>query len=272
MFGFSTFSQTPFCSLPVTGDFYSSIVQENIIDLQDSTSSIFFAAVLVNENLVFNDAVNSSLDFINSVQEFLEVPDPSVSPFISINTLINELTELSSQLSSTITFSFFVVENVQASSLENANVDFFAALQEVGVVSDSAFGRLLWELINDSQPQAWQNFGTDSNPIWGLVVSSSGSTWTTVAADSPSGWSLVNANNSSSWDVNTVSNPPNWNAIDNNQTQTWQNFGTDSNPVWGVVVSDGSSSWVVILANSQNGWPAENNFNNAIWNAIKTLN
>jgi hypothetical protein len=58
--------------------------------------------------------------------------------------------------------------------------DFNALIQELGIAIDSPLGRLLWELINDSQSVTWQN------------IQSAGATgWVTVQATADGSWVVI---------------------------------------------------------------------------------
>ena len=54
---------------------------------------------------------------------------------------------------------------------------FEAVLAEHGVAADSVLGKLLWEIINDSQTTAWQNVVTDTGTTWQVVNTAEDPGW-----------------------------------------------------------------------------------------------
>ena len=65
-----------------------------------------------------------------------------------------------------------------------AALEFGVAVQEVVVASDSVLGRLLWELINDSQSVTWQNVQSAGATGWVVVNTSETTNWQRIPTKS----------------------------------------------------------------------------------------
>jgi len=57
---------------------------------------------------------------------------------------------------------------------------YFVQINETTVVTDAVFGKLLWNLIDDSQNPSWQNIGDSQTPGWTLIVDTQNPNWTKI--------------------------------------------------------------------------------------------
>lgn len=173
-------------------------IQENT-ELADSIQGLPFYRGYIDEQLAASESVSKFASFSSNVQETVGLPDPSITPQIFINIVIYESAGVRDQNVANVNFLSYAVEKTDVVGIVDAFVDFNVVLQEFGVVRDSVLGRFIWELINDSQTQAWQNIGTDSNPVWALITSDGSSNWNVIVADSQGGWSVQNNSDDPDW-------------------------------------------------------------------------
>ena len=57
---------------------------------------------------------------------------------------------------------------------------YFVQINESVIVTDSVFGKLLWNLIDDSQNPSWQNIGDSQTPGWTLITDTQNPNWTQI--------------------------------------------------------------------------------------------
>lgn len=140
--------------LSVQGD-YSAITSETIESADEPSANVIFPATLA---------------------EFLTAQE-SIDKELTVNRDIIEAASVEGQYAAKANFAVNVDD--LASALETLSVqgDFNVALVETGIAVDSASARLLWELINDSQPGVWQDVSAESTGQWQLVSSDAGNTW-----------------------------------------------------------------------------------------------
>jgi hypothetical protein len=76
--------------------------------------------------------------------------------------LINENASVSDQVSALVDFIVFVTESAISSEQVSAGVDFAAQINESVEAADEFIARLLWEVINNSQPANWDTITTQN--------------------------------------------------------------------------------------------------------------
>jgi hypothetical protein len=79
-----------------------------------------------------------------------------------------------------VDFASLVEESGAGTEIVRTKALFSALLRELGVAADSVQGRLLWEVINDSQSVTWQNVSSDPGTTWQVIAT----------ADNP-GWQII---------------------------------------------------------------------------------
>jgi hypothetical protein len=77
-------------------------------------------------------------------------------------------------------FVALVEENAAAVDAFIASAVLLASVSErVGAV-DAIIGRLLWEIINDSQGVSWQNVNTSETTNWQVINTADGTQWQVI--------------------------------------------------------------------------------------------
>jgi hypothetical protein len=126
----------------------------------------------------------------------LDVVDAGVSSLLAIfetialiDSLTNTLTSQNS-VASTFTLDDFITP---------AGSVFLVQIGETITITDSVFGKLLLNLIDDSQTPSWQNID-DSDAV----------TWNAISTAQTPGWTQINDSETPGWtDINDAQNP-NW--------------------------------------------------------------
>ena len=113
---------------------------------------------------------------------------------------ILETISLIDSLTNTLTSQNFQVSTLTAEDLVSAAGSiFFVQIGETITITDSVFGKLLWNLIDDSQTPSWQNINDSQTVTWNAISTAQTPGWTQINDSETPGWTNINDAQNPNW-------------------------------------------------------------------------
>jgi hypothetical protein len=159
------FADAPYASVPfsATGRPYS-FIESDIAEAAAISEVVGAVAAFISldsETVVATDSGEISLAIFNSALSEAGTGSEIVSALMAFSSAIGESsTGTDSALVEASTFSASVSEGAEAVATIVVSTAFIATITEGAVTADQLVARLLWELIDDSQPVSWQLINT----------------------------------------------------------------------------------------------------------------
>ena len=156
---------------------------------------------------------------------------------------------------------FNAIAVASATALDNLNAPgsiYNVTIPESATLSDSVLGAYLWNLIDDSQPESWQN-----------VLDAQSVTWSAINASQTAGWGEVDSAQATSWGNADSAQAPGWQDAQTSQTGTWNSVDDSQNVNWQNVVDEQSGSWNAVNNGQTAGWGNTQNAQSGTWNKIQ---
>ena len=82
--------------------------------------------------------------------------------------------------SSLIDFGALIDEGVTALDETSVLPIYAVSVAEMATATDSLLGRLLWEIINDSQSGTWTTISAQNGGTWSVIDNSDPTTWNVI--------------------------------------------------------------------------------------------
>jgi hypothetical protein len=93
---------------------------------------------------------------------------------------LDEAAQAAMAQAAVIDYGAAIAELVQGSEATGVLPIFSANVSELARIQDTALGRLLWEVINASQPLSWQNINTSETTNWQVINTSETTNWQVI--------------------------------------------------------------------------------------------
>jgi len=204
----------------------------------ETNSAAFIPRATITESATITDAVSALQAFAARILETSAASDSVlVAPSI-----------------------FNAIAVASATALDNLNAPgsiYNVTVPESATLSDSVIGAYLWNLIDDSQPESWQN-----------VLDAQSVTWSAINASQTAGWGEVDSAQATSWGNADSAQAPGWQDVQTSQTGTWNSVDDSQSVNWQNVVDTQSVSWNDINASQNAGWGNTGNAQSGTWNNI----
>jgi len=155
---------------------------------------------------------------------------------------------------------FNAIAVASATALDNLNAPgsiYNVTIPESATLSDSVIGAFLWNLIDDSQPESWQN-----------VLDAQSVTWSAINASQTAGWGEVDSAQATSWGNADSAQAPGWQDAQTSQTGTWNAVDDSQSVNWQNVVNEQPDGWNAVNASQTAGWGNTGNAQSGTWNNI----
>jgi hypothetical protein len=205
----------------------------------ETNSAAFIPRATITESATITDAVSALQAFAASISETSAALDVVlVAPSI-----------------------FNAIAVASATALDNFNPAgsiYNVSIPESATLSDSVIGAFLWNLIDDSQPESWQN-----------VLDAQSVTWSAINASQTAGWGEVDSAQATSWGNADSAQAPGWQDVQTSQTGTWNSVDDSQSVNWQNVVSEQSVSWNAINASQNADWNNVDNTQSTSWGNIQ---
>ena len=155
---------------------------------------------------------------------------------------------------------FNAIAVASATALDNVDAPgsiYNVTVPESATLSDSVIGAFLWNLIDDSQPESWQN-----------VLNAQSVNWSAINASQTAGWGEVDSAQATSWGNADSAQAPGWQDAQTSQTGTWNAVDDSQSVNWQNVVSEQSGSWSDVNDSQTAGWNNAGNAQSGTWTNI----
>jgi hypothetical protein len=83
-------------------------------------------------------------------------------------------------VSGAINFGVLVQESASGSDATTTLPIYSVTVAELARASDSILGRLLWEIINDSQSVTWNLINAQNSDTWSIINTADSTTWNVI--------------------------------------------------------------------------------------------
>ena len=187
-----------------TADTVSSAAIFQANTTESATASDLFFGALTYIALVAETV--AATDQISSIGTFFALTDSAASISDSPATRVDFPTQIAetaagdmSALVAPSTFSARVNETANAIDAFLSIGVLFATITDSAMAADEFIGRLLWEIINDSQSSSWGDINSAQTSAWGTVDSSQATSWGAVNTAATTAWGVIDDSQSTSW-------------------------------------------------------------------------
>jgi len=134
----------------------------------------------IDESAEASEEAASSFAFLSDIEEEVEAQEEADSDLI-IGGAVEEAASIEDLGSSgSVDFGVSVEEEARVFESALAAAVFIGRVLITVKATDAVISRLLWELINDSQPVDWQNIGTSGGGSWQIVNTSEETDWKVI--------------------------------------------------------------------------------------------
>jgi hypothetical protein len=132
----------------------------------------------VSDSLGIADVETAVATFLGNISESIAIAEAQVA------VLIMTITETMATSDSTTVGTYYqeflaelvaIIDNPQATTAYNVNTS------DTMVLTDSNSGRILWEIIDDTEVANWQNISNPQTPGWGAVDTTESPGWTVIS-------------------------------------------------------------------------------------------
>ena len=160
MFADTPYANGPFADNPRASNLAISCDIAEAATISEITGAEAAFVSANNETVVGTDSIAASPIFNATLLEASTGSEVTSALVIFSSVIAENSSGLDSVLVAPSTFNAAVVEGSEALASVLASAAFIAAVTEGAVAADQLTRRLLWELIDDSQPVSWQLINT----------------------------------------------------------------------------------------------------------------
>lgn len=159
------FADAPYASVPFSATSRPySFIESGIAEaaaVSELTGAVAVFISLGSDTVVAADSGEISSAIFNSALSEASTGSEIISALMAFSSAIAESsTGTDSALVEASTFGAAISEGAEAVAVILASTAFIATITEGAVAADQLVARLLWELIDDSQPVSWQLINT----------------------------------------------------------------------------------------------------------------
>jgi len=170
---------------------------------------------------------------------------------------------------------FNAIAVASATALDNLNAPgsiYNVTVPESATLSDSVIGAYLWNLIDDSQPESWQNVLDVQSVTWNALDASQTAGWNNVDSAQTTAWGNADSAQAPGWQDVQTSQTGTWNAVDDSQSVSWQNVVNEQSGSWSDVNDSQTAGWNNSGTAQSGTWTNIDDDQDPDWEDIPTLN